>query len=139
MRAPIASETPPVLAWSDSSLPQDFDPGPLNDVLGERAVGVENPLHGCGLEWRLAASIVILQFYQHRRVVQYGFAVGGRSWEPHAFGGVQAIGIQSDRFAAGAFFDIHSHSPVTAQTLLYYDLKARKQPDVSADRLPPAE
>lgn len=29
--------------------------------------------------------------------------------------------------------------PVTAQTLLYYDLKARKQPDVSADRLPAAE
>ena len=28
---------------------------------------------------------------------------------------------------------------VTAQTLLYYDLKARKQDDLSADRLPPAE
>jgi hypothetical protein len=29
--------------------------------------------------------------------------------------------------------------PVTAQTLLYYDRKARKQSDASADRLPPAE
>ena len=29
--------------------------------------------------------------------------------------------------------------PVTAQTLLYYDLKARKQADASADRLPAAE
>jgi hypothetical protein len=28
--------------------------------------------------------------------------------------------------------------PVTAQTLLYYDLKVRKQPDVSPDRLPAA-
>ena len=29
--------------------------------------------------------------------------------------------------------------PVTAQTLLYYDLKARKQADASTDRLPPPE
>jgi hypothetical protein len=44
-----------------------------------------------------------------------------------------AAGIASIVFALVIPF------PVTAQTLLYYDLKARKQPDVSADRLPPAE
>ena len=44
-----------------------------------------------------------------------------------------AAGIASIVFALVIPF------PVTAQTLLYYDLKARKQPDVSADRLPAPE
>ena len=46
--------------------------------------------------------------------------------------------LAASAIAAGVFALVIPF-PVTAQTLLYYDLKARRQDDVRADRLPTAE